>query len=131
MDIAGFKDNRDPSTRTASLQFQFCLFPFWDGGLYLTVNPAMLMLRISLCVIDFRVWLNIRRIKQPGIESVNSKLLFMQQIPPDIREPDEAIYFGASTGNICHYIVHAVWDSQPGEADCKELEEAVVVKGPQ
>jgi hypothetical protein len=46
-----------------SLQFQLCLYPFFDGGFYLSgpYGPLNRAVRISLGVIDFRIWWDDRR----------------------------------------------------------------------
>ncbi len=41
----------------SNLNFQVCIFPFFDGGFYVTgPTKFMRMVRISLGFIDFRIW---------------------------------------------------------------------------
>lgn len=48
---------------TLSLQFQLCIYPFFDGGFYLTIGHGQLnrMIRLGIGVADFRIWLDDRR----------------------------------------------------------------------
>jgi hypothetical protein len=39
-----------------NLNIQVCFYPLFNGGLYLTFSWSMKMLRVSLGVIDFRLW---------------------------------------------------------------------------
>lgn len=46
-----------------SLQFQLCFYPFFDGGFYCSgpCGPLTRMVRVSLGVVDFRIWWDDRR----------------------------------------------------------------------
>jgi hypothetical protein len=48
---------------TCSLQFQLCIYPFFDGGFFLTIGkgPLNRMIRLGMGFADFRIWWDDRR----------------------------------------------------------------------
>lgn len=39
-----------------NLNIQICIYPFLDGGIYLTFSKREKMIRVSIALIDLRLW---------------------------------------------------------------------------
>jgi hypothetical protein len=104
------------------LGLQVCFYPKFDGGFYLNgPHHRNLVFRISLGVIDFRLW---------WVFDQAQRAVFCMELPSNVREPGDGFFFGAESGNSCEYLVQCAWRSQPSAADIAELRQIVNAKSP-
>lgn len=122
-------------TSKVTLQFQLCFYPFFDGGFYVTGPHGALnrMVRVSLGVIDFRIWWDDRRHFKPDLISSPPPpphLKYLTQSPPSMLERGSGYYFGASSGNTAEFCIVTAWENQPSDEDISEVVKFARTAGP-